>query len=63
MERPTLEIAITSRDDAGATRETRITVGAPTHADVTDTYFARVSGVNATFAVPRRAVVAILDAW
>jgi hypothetical protein len=28
-----------------------------------DAYFARVSGIDATFAVPRRSVNAVLDAW
>jgi hypothetical protein len=41
----------------------RITIGAPTHVGAFDAYFARVSGVDATFAVPRQAVGAILDAW
>jgi hypothetical protein len=42
--------------------ETRIVVGADTQVDGADAYFARVSGIEATFAVPKARVTAILDA-
>jgi hypothetical protein len=59
---PTLEIRAAMHPDAGPL-ETHIVIGAATHVDGADAYFARVSGVDATFAVPRRSVTAILDAW
>jgi hypothetical protein len=59
---PTLEIRA-SGGGASGSATMRITIGAPTHVDAFDAYFARVSGVDATFAVPRQAVGAILDAW
>jgi hypothetical protein len=58
---PTLEIQATGVSDAGAVVERRIAIGAATHAEPFDAYFARVSGVNATFLVPQQAVRAILD--
>lgn len=62
MNRPTLEIiARGTGGDAGA-GETRIVVGAAARIDGADGYFARVSGIDATFAVPRRVVAAIVDA-
>ncbi len=63
IERPTLEIDATQRGGAGGSVETRIVIGAPTRAGTTDAYFARASGVDATFAVPKTLVDAILDAW
>jgi hypothetical protein len=60
---PTLEIRASKRTDAGVARTTHIAIGAPTHVEMLDAYFARVSGIDATYAVPRRAVDAILDAW
>ena len=62
MDRPTLSIEATSHGDAGVPVVTRISIGAPTRNGATDAYFARVAGVDATFAVPRGAVTAILDA-
>jgi hypothetical protein len=59
---PTLEIRAAMHPDAGPL-ETHIVIGAATHVDGADAYFARVSGVDATFAVPRRSVAAILAAW
>jgi hypothetical protein len=59
---PTLEIRAAMHPDAGPL-ETHIVIGAATHVDGADAYFARVSGVDATFAVSRRSVAAILDAW
>jgi hypothetical protein len=61
MDRPTLEI-VAREADAGL-RETRVAIGAPGHVGADDVYFARASGIDATFVVPRRAVSAILDAW
>jgi Domain of unknown function (DUF4340) len=62
MDRPTLAIDATSRRGPEGPVETRISIGAPERGGTTDAYFARVSGVDATFAVPRSAVSAILDA-
>jgi hypothetical protein len=61
--RPTLEIQVFSAAE-GAPRSapTDIVVGAPTHIGALDGYFARVSGVDATFAVARAGVDAILRA-
>ncbi len=61
MDRPTLAIEATARGDAGAPVETRISIGAPTRDGTTDAYFARIAGVDATFAVPRAVVGAILE--
>lgn len=63
LERPTLEIRAAARDDAGALDETRIAIGAPTHSAGIDAYFARVSGVDATFAVPRQPIDTLLKSW
>jgi hypothetical protein len=66
MDHPTLEIEATRRNEAGAPIETRIAIGAlgaPMHAGTADAYFARVAGVDATFAVAKPLVDAILDAW
>jgi hypothetical protein len=41
---------------------TRITIGAPVQVDGVDSYFARVRGVDATFAVPKAPVDALLSA-
>jgi uncharacterized protein DUF4340 len=62
FEKPTLEIQLTSRASgaAGATR--RIVVGART-VDMDDCYFARTSGVDATFAVSARTVDALVTGW
>lgn len=62
MDRPTLSIEATARGDAGVPVVTRISIGAPTRSGTSDAYFARIAGVDATFAVPRAAVTAILDA-
>jgi hypothetical protein len=62
MNRPTLEIiSRTTVGDASA-GETRIVVGAAARIDGADGYFARVSGIDATFAVPQRVVAAVVDA-
>ncbi len=63
MDRPTLAIEATARGDAGAPVETRISIGAPTRDGTTEAYFARIDGIDATFAVPRAVVSAILDAF
>jgi hypothetical protein len=62
LDHPTLELVVTSRTDAAAALETRIVVGAETQVDGVDAYFARVSGIEATFDVPKGRVTAILDA-
>jgi hypothetical protein len=63
FDRPTLEIDAMGRGENGPATDRHITIGAPTAAGPFETYFARVSGVNATFAVPRQSVDAILAAW
>ena len=63
MDHPTLEIDATAAFVDAGPREARIAIGAATRLGTADVYFARAAGVDATFAVPRRAVQAILDAW
>lgn len=63
MGRPTLEIVARSSDGDARPREIHISLGAEGQLDGQDVYFARASGIDATFAVPRRPVNAILDAW
>jgi hypothetical protein len=72
MDKPTIAIQATARGDADASAEgtgvarqdvTRISIGAPTRDGATEAYFARIDGVDATFAVPRAVVSAILEAW
>jgi hypothetical protein len=64
FDRPTLEVVATPQGDGGdAAPERRILVGAQTHVDGAEAYFARVSGVDATFAVPGAVVTAILSAF
>jgi len=62
FDRPTLQIDAIVRADAGSV-ERIITIGAATQVGPFDAYFARLAGVDATFAVPRRSVERILDAW
>jgi hypothetical protein len=62
MGRPVLEITATTRSDGGALSEMHIAVGAETEVDGAAAYFARAAGVDATFAVPKARVTAILDA-
>jgi hypothetical protein len=62
IDRATLEILAHATADSGP-GETRIVVGAPARVDGTEVYFARASGIDATFVIPRGAVNAILDAW
>jgi hypothetical protein len=62
FDEPTLQIDAIVRADAGPA-ERLITIGAPTRVGPFDAYFARLAGVDATFAVPRRSVERILDAW
>ncbi len=57
---PTLEIELASRSAPSVVR--RIIVGAPIGSP-DDGYFARVSGVNATFALGGRTVGALLAGW
>ncbi len=59
FDRPTLEIQLEGRGE-GAAR--RIAIGAPT-GEPDESYFARVSGVDATFAVSTRTVEALLAGW
>jgi Domain of unknown function (DUF4340) len=65
LDDPTLLITTTKAagPDGGAATEDRIVIGGEAQVDGADVYTARVSGVDATFAVPLRAVKAILDAW
>ena len=63
MDRPILAIEATTRGAAGDPLVARISIGAPTRDGTSEAYFARVAGVDATFAVPRAAVSAILEAW
>ncbi len=63
MDHPTLEIATKTAADGGPPREIRISIGAQGKVDAQDVYFARVAGTDATFAVSRGSVTAILDAW
>jgi hypothetical protein len=60
---PTLEIEALVGGDGRPPSTTDIVVGAPTRVGTRDAYFARVSGVDATFAVARPGVDAILGAW
>jgi hypothetical protein len=64
FDHPVLEVVALSRDraDAGAPAETRIAIGAETRVDDGDSYFARVVGVDATYAVPKPVIAAILAA-
>jgi hypothetical protein len=59
FDRPTLEIETMSRGDETPARTT-IVVGGPANAG--EDYFARASGIDATFAVPRQCVDAIVAA-
>jgi hypothetical protein len=61
--RPTLEIEALGGGEGSAPSMTNIVVGAPTRVGTSDAYFARVSGVDATFAVARPGIDAILGAW
>lgn len=59
---PTLEIQLTSRGGSSEAPWKRIVIGARA-ANSDDGYFARVSGVDATFALSDRAVDALLAGW
>jgi hypothetical protein len=59
MAHPTLEIVARGAADSGL-GETHIAIGAATEVDGVPSYFARVSGVDATFLVPEARVEAIL---
>jgi hypothetical protein len=61
LDRPTLEIVATPL--AAGHPETRLVFGAPVHETSLDGYFARASGVDATFLVPRHLLDAVLAAW
>jgi len=61
LDHPILEVDATPAASAHAA-EIRLTFGAPVHESTLDGYFARASGVDATFLVPRHLVDAILDA-
>jgi hypothetical protein len=58
---PTLAIDVARRRDAGPPGEAHFTFGARARIRDADVYFARTSAVDATFAVPARAVQAVLD--
>ena len=60
FDRPTLELLAVPRTDGGRPLPIRITVGAATDVDGTSAYFARVSGVDATFAVPSKTIEPLL---
>jgi hypothetical protein len=61
--RPMLDLVATSRPSGGGTPvETHITIGAETEVDGAPSFFARAAGLDATFAVPKARVAAILDA-
>jgi hypothetical protein len=62
FDRPGLEIDATYRSDAGALSSTRLWFGASTNVDGEGGYFARVSGLDATFFVLRPAVDAAIAA-
>jgi hypothetical protein len=62
LARPTLEITATTRADGGPLVETHLAVGAETEVDGAPAYFARAASLDATFAVPKARVAAILDA-
>ncbi|HLJ58762.1 MAG TPA: DUF4340 domain-containing protein, partial [bacterium] len=59
FDQPTLTIDETARAEGGAAAETLLTIGAATRTGAADAYYARVTGINATFAVSRRAADAI----
>jgi hypothetical protein len=59
MDKPTLALDVTST----AKSRRRITLGAEASIDGAPAYYARVSGIDATFAVPAGPVRGILDAW
>jgi hypothetical protein len=63
FQHPTLEIDTLSQGDAGGLHETRIAIGAPGRDGPSEIYFARIAGIDATFAVPRHTVDAVLKAW
>jgi hypothetical protein len=61
MSSPVLEITAREAQDGGV-REIHVVVGAEAQVEGADSYFARATGTDATFVVPRQAVRAILDA-
>jgi hypothetical protein len=63
FDNPILEIELVPAPDSRASSGTRLTFGAPVHESAVDGYFARASGVEATFLVARHLVDAILEAW
>jgi hypothetical protein len=58
MDRPTLVLDLTS-----AKGRTHLVMGSPAQIDGVDTYFARAAGTDATFAVPKAPVDALLGGW
>jgi len=62
FERPTLELLVESRADGGPVVRTHVTIGAATDVDGSAAYFARVSGLDATFAVPDKAIASLIAA-
>jgi len=63
LDHPILAIDLVPELGGRAAAETRLTFGAPVHESAVDGYFARASGVDATFLVPRHLVDTILGAW
>jgi hypothetical protein len=63
FDHPTLQVEALSRGDAGRLHETRVAIGAPDKDGLSEIYFARAQGIDATFAVPRHTVDALLKAW
>jgi hypothetical protein len=63
FEHTTLQVAAIARGDAGESREMRVVIGAAGRDGTNEIYFARTPGVEATFAVPRHTVDALLEAW
>jgi hypothetical protein len=62
FDHPALEIEAATPGDAGGAAGARITVGGQGRDGPLDVYFARVTGVDATFSIARPIVDAILDA-
>jgi hypothetical protein len=59
MDRPTLALEATTSANA----HRRITLGSEAQIDGAQAYYARVTGIDATFAVPAAPVRTILDSW
>jgi hypothetical protein len=62
FDRPTLELVVSARVDAGGRVDTHLVFGAAATLDGVDGYFARASGLDVTFFVLRPGVEALLAA-